>query len=71
MLIPLELLPDALQRVSWLLPFLAMAYAPARLAAGHLEPSLLAIQLGWLLAVSLIAARVFAAGERRLTAVGG
>lgn len=71
MLIPLEVLPPALERAGKLSPFMAMAYAPARLASGHPEPLLLVVQVGWL-AVLLGAARLtFAAGERRLQVVGG
>lgn len=66
MLLPLQVLPDALQRVSFALPFMAMAYAPARLASGHREPYLLLVQVAWLLVLWALAARVFAAGERRL-----
>jgi len=53
------------------LPFAAMSYMPARLAAGHVEPGLLLAQLGWLAVLSLAAATAFAAGERRLQVVGG
>ena len=70
MLIPLELLPEAMSAVAWALPFAAMAYAPARLASGHAEPWLLLVQAGWLAVLSLLAVRVFAAGERRIVAVG-
>lgn len=71
MLLPLEVMPGWLERVAHLLPFQAMAYAPARLASGHVEPLLLVQQVGWL-AVALLAARAaFAAGERRLQVVGG
>ena len=48
MIIPLELLPDGLQRFAMFLPFRAMAYAPARLAAGFWEPALLLEQLFWI-----------------------
>jgi ABC-2 type transport system permease protein len=71
MLIPLEALPDWLQSVTAVLPFRAMSYAPARLASGHVEPWLLAQQVGWLVALAFIAAAVFRAGERRLEVVGG
>lgn len=71
MLIPLEALPDGLHRLSLLMPFAAMAYVPGRLAAGHLEPGLLALQLGWLVVLGFAAAAAFAAGERRLQVVGG
>ena len=51
--------------------FMAMAYVPARLASGHVEPQLLAVQLGWLVVLIAVAHTVFAAGERRLQVVGG
>lgn len=71
MLIPLEVLPDAVAGVARLLPFMAMAYAPARLASGHLEPHLLLVQAGWLVVLWGAAAYVYAAGERRLAVTGG
>ena len=70
MLLPLQVLPDALERVAFALPFLAMAYAPSRLASGHFEPWLLLVQAGWLVVLWLLAVRVFAAGERRLVMAG-
>lgn len=71
MIIPLELLPDGLERASLLLPFRAMAYAPARLAAGFVEPGLLVEQVVWIGILALIAGAGFGAGERRLQMVGG
>jgi ABC-2 type transport system permease protein len=71
MLMPLQVLPPALLRVSLVLPFMAMTYAPARLASGHLEPGLLLVQAGWVVALSGLAAGVFARGERRLQVAGG
>ena len=71
MLIPLEVFPGWLETTSRFLPFRAMAYAPARLAAGHLEPWLLLEQLGWLAVVALLATAVFRRGERHLQVVGG
>ena len=71
MLIPLEALPEWLQRTTAVLPFQAMAYAPARLASGHLEPVILVQQLGWLAVLCGVAGVTFAAGERRLQVVGG
>lgn len=71
MLIPLEALPSWLQSAAAVLPFRAMAYAPARLASGHAEPVLLLEQLGWLAVLGCIAAAVFRAGEARLQVVGG
>ncbi|MGH9213510.1 MAG: ABC transporter permease [Acidimicrobiales bacterium] len=71
MLIPLELLPDWLQSAAAVLPFRAMAYAPARLASGHVEPLLLVEQVAWLAVLFAATAAVFRAGERRLQVVGG
>ncbi len=71
MIIPLELLPSGLERASLFLPFRAMAYAPARLAAGFVEPGLLLEQVGWILVLSVGAVAAFRAGERRLLVVGG
>jgi ABC-2 type transport system permease protein len=71
MLLPLQVLPNALRSVALLTPFPSMAYAPARLASGHFEPSLLVIQVVWLIVLGLLSALMFAAGERRLQVVGG
>ncbi len=71
MLLPLEVLPSGLFDIAYVLPFMAMAYAPSRLAAGFLEPELLLLQIGWLVVLSAVAVAVFARGERRLQVVGG
>ena len=71
MLLPIEVLPGTLEGVSRALPFMAMSYAPGRLASGHVEPVLLLVQAGWLIALSVVAVAVFSAGEKRLQAVGG
>lgn len=71
MLLPLEVLPGALRAVAFGLPFMTMAYVPAALAAGHGGPVLLLVQLAWLVVLVGLAAAVFAAGQRRLQAVGG
>lgn len=71
MLLPLQVLPTAMFRVALWLPFMAMAYAPSRLASGSFEPQLLVVQVGWLGALSFLAVGVFARGERRLQVVGG
>lgn len=70
MLLPLEVLPAWLEAVAKSLPFMAMAYAPARLAAGRFEPWLLAVQLGWLVVLTVVTVRVFEAGQRRLVRIG-
>lgn len=71
MLIPLEVFPGWLEAVTRVLPFRAMAYAPARLASGHFEPLLLLEQAAWIGVLAAVAAAAFGAGERRLQVVGG
>ncbi len=71
MLLPLQVLPRWLEVVARILPFSSMAYAPARLASGHLEPELLAIQGGWLVLFIVAADRVYRSGEHHLATVGG
>ncbi len=70
MLLPLEVLPSGLETAARIMPFSAMAYAPARLASGHWEPHLLGIQVAWLLVFSVVASRLFAKGERHLMETG-
>ncbi len=70
-LMPLQVMPDWLEAVAVRLPFAAMAYVPARLASGHVEPELLALQAGWMVVATGLAVVTFARGERRLQAVGG
>ena len=71
MLLPLEVLPSGLATAAKFLPFMAMAYAPGRLASGHFEPWLLLAQVGWIVALAWAAAAVFRSGEKRLQVVGG
>jgi viologen exporter family transport system permease protein len=71
MLLPLQLFPLVLARVAWVLPFWTMAYAPARVLTGHVEPWVVLGQLAWVAALVGAAVAVFAAGERRLEVAGG
>ncbi|HEY8544011.1 MAG TPA: ABC-2 family transporter protein [Acidimicrobiales bacterium] len=71
MLLPLQVLPGPMRAVAFGLPLMTMAYVPARLASGHVEPFLLLVQAGWLVVLTVLAAAVFRAGERRLQTVGG
>ncbi|MGI8809830.1 MAG: ABC-2 family transporter protein [Acidimicrobiales bacterium] len=71
MLIPLEALPGWLEGTTRVLPFWTMAYAPGRLASGHVEPGLLLGQAAWLAVLLWGASALFRAGERRLQVVGG
>lgn len=68
MLIPLELLPSWMERVARLLPFASMAYAPARIASGHVELDLVAVQLLWFAGVGAVSLAAFSLGERKLVA---
>jgi ABC-type uncharacterized transport system permease subunit len=71
MLLPLQVFPEGLQRVAFALPFWPMAYAPGRLASGHLEPWLLLGQAAWTFALTGLAMWCFSLGERRLQVNGG
>jgi len=71
MLLPLEFLPGGLETAARWLPFWTTSYAPARLAAGHLEPELMMGQVLWLVALTGAAVAAFGAGERRLEVAGG
>ena len=66
MLLPIEVLPDRLEAIARFLPFVAMAYAPARLASGHVEPWLLATQVLWIGIASCAATWVYRRGEQRM-----
>ena len=70
-LIPLDLLPNALGSVCRALPFAAMAYVPGSLAAGRGSIWLLAVQAAWLLVALGLAALVFRRGLRRVEVLGG
>ena len=71
MLLPLEMLPDAMAGAARLLPFWVMSYVPARFASGHVDLSLLAVQVAWLGVTIAAAAAAFRVGERRLQVAGG
>ena len=70
LLLPLEVLPGAMRDVAYATPFLATAYAPARLAAGVPGWWPLAVQAGWLVVTLAAAAAAFAAGQRRTQVTG-
>ena len=66
MLLPLEILPQWLETVAIRLPFMTMAYAPGRLAAGYFEPSLLVWQAFWLVVLVAVASVIYKRGIRHL-----
>ncbi len=71
MLLPLEFYPGWLTHAALFMPFMTAAYAPARLAGGHIELWLPAVQVAWLGVLLAASFGVFRAGERRMQAVGG
>jgi len=74
MLLPLEMFPEALQKVCAWLPFQAIVYFPARTAVrfdGDLIWQMLGIQLLWVVALSGLLTFVFRKGVRKLHVNGG
>ncbi len=74
-IIPLDLMPEAVERMTHFLPFRYLYFFPVQILQGRLDflsaLSGLAIQAGWLLACYLLMQWVFAAGVRRYGAYGG
>jgi ABC-2 type transport system permease protein len=72
---PLSFLPQSFQVVGQVLPFWSMLGAPAEIAAGTLDGAGLAtaygVQVGWLVALTALAALVWRRGVRHFTAIGG
>jgi len=74
MLLPLELMPDWLERVCGWLPFQAVLYFPARTGVafdgGRLAAFLL-MQWGWAAALAVLGAFIYRRGVRKLNVNGG
>lgn len=74
MLIPLELFPDALQRICRWLPFQTVLYMPAKTAvafdAGAL-PGMLALQALWIVVLGVLATLIYRKGVTKLHVNGG
>lgn len=74
-LIPIELLPAAIQRIAWWTPLPAMSYAPARLIAAWpgsgAGAALLGYQAAWAAIAALLCQGVYALGRNKLTVNGG
>ncbi len=74
-IVPLDLMPAAVERVTHFLPFRYLYFFQVQLLQGRLDFATalagLAIQAGWLLVCYLLAQWVFAAGVRRYGAYGG
>jgi ABC-2 type transport system permease protein len=74
MLLPIDMMPDWLQRVCAWLPFQAVLYMPARTAvdfAGSPLARFLAVQAAWTLALAVLAVFIYRRGVRRLHVNGG
>ncbi len=74
-IVPLDLMPEAVERVTHFLPFRYLYFFPVQLLQGRLDFAAalggLAIQAAWLLVCYLFVQWVFAAGVRRYGAYGG
>lgn len=74
MLLPIDLMPEWLQRACAWLPFQAALYLPAR-AAVHYDGSLLlryaGIQAAWIVGLGLLATWIYRRGAKRLHVNGG
>lgn len=74
MLLPIDLMPEWLQRVCAWLPFQAALYFPARTAV-HFEAAALGrqwiIQAGWIAGLAVLAILVYRKGVKKLNVNGG
>jgi ABC-2 type transport system permease protein len=74
MLMPLELFPEALQRLGHWLPFQAVVYIPAKTAvafdAAQL-PVMLATQAAWIAVIGAVVTLVYRKGVKKLNVNGG
>ena len=68
--VPLDLFPDALVGVVRVLPFYCTLGAPIDILLGTTGPGTLLLQLGWVLALAVLARFTWRAGIRRYGAVG-
>ena len=72
---PVPLLPAALRAVAAYLPFRYMVGFPVEIVTGQLHPAEIAtgfaLQVAWLAAALILARRVWRAGLRRYSAIGG
>lgn len=74
MLMPLEIFPDALQRIGHWLPFQAIVYLPAKTTVAFDISNLagvLATQLIWMLVIGILVSLVYRKGVKKLNVNGG
>jgi len=74
MLLPLELMPDRLERICSWLPFRAVLYFPARMGTafdGGMFRVFLLAQWGWIAALALVCMFIYRRGVRKLNVNGG
>jgi ABC-2 type transport system permease protein len=74
-IIPLTLFPDWLRTLAFLLPFQCLAYTPIAIYLGQISGAAiwrgLLVQLGWAVALALLARLVWLRAVRKLTIQGG
>ncbi|MBB5872264.1 ABC-2 type transport system permease protein [Allocatelliglobosispora scoriae] len=74
-MVPLALLPDAVQLIASLLPFAAVMSTPALIYLGKVSTAdavgLIAIQVGWVAGLWLVSRLAWRGASRRLTVHGG
>jgi ABC-2 type transport system permease protein len=74
MLMPLELFPEALQRIGHWLPLQAIVYIPAKTAVAFDAaklPGILAIQAVWIAVIGIVVTLVYRKGVKKLHVNGG
>lgn len=74
MMIPLDLLPDTIRRISMVLPMNFVLYRPARLFAAYDAEAvwpLLGGQLAWLALIGLLCSIIYRMGVKRVNVNGG
>lgn len=73
-LLPLELLPDALHKISLFLPFAYIVYFPVTILQGKYDLittlRILSTQIFWLLLLAFLYRRIWGAGLKKFTGVG-
>lgn len=74
-LIPLVMLPGALQTIASMTPFAQALYVPISILSGIMDPAelphLLLIQLAWLVTLGVLSRLVFSQAVKKITVQGG
>jgi len=70
-MIPVELLPGFLGQLSLYLPFSGMLYTPAMIFLERIDPSMIARQAGWAIALTCVALFLTGRARRKVEVQGG